>query len=120
MERLLLRAAHGECFNEELKDVIELYGNDFNHSQLKSQLQILNTQGKQFSQGKVSLVGYTSKAGGGTFIAIRSCKTCIVMPATNAKVNICFLALKRVKTFLRSSMNQSRLNHLMIFYVHKD
>ena len=44
----------------------------------------------------------------------------LVMPATNATSERSFSALKRVKTFLRSSMKQSRLNHLVLLHVHKD
>ena len=47
-------------------------------------------------------------------------KLILVMPATNATSERSFSALKRVKTYLRSSMTQSRLNHLMILQVHKE
>ena len=42
------------------------------------------------------------------------------MPATNATSERSFSALRRVKNYLRSTMTQSRLNNLMILYVHKD
>ena len=42
------------------------------------------------------------------------------MPATNAVSEISFSALKRVKTYFRSTTGDSRLNHLMMFHVHKD
>ena len=42
------------------------------------------------------------------------------MPATNAVSERSFSALKRVKTYLRSPTGDSRLNHLMMLYVHKD
>ena len=42
------------------------------------------------------------------------------MPATNAVSERSFSALRRVKTYLRSTMKQTRLNHLMILHVHKD
>lgn len=41
------------------------------------------------------------------------------MPATNAISERSFSALRLVKTYLRSTMNQDRLNHLMLLYVHK-
>ena len=44
----------------------------------------------------------------------------LVMPATNATSERSFSAMRRVKTYLRGSMKQSRLNHLMILHVHKD
>ena len=43
----------------------------------------------------------------------------LVVPATNAISECSFSSLRRVKTYLRSTMNQDRLNHLMILNVHK-
>ena len=47
-------------------------------------------------------------------------KLILVMPSTNAVSERSFSALRRVKTYLRSTMKQTRLNHLMILHVHKD
>ena len=44
----------------------------------------------------------------------------LVMLATNATSERSFSALRRVKTYLRSTMMQKRLNNLMILHVHKD
>ena len=44
----------------------------------------------------------------------------LVAPGTNATSERSFSALRRVKTYLRSTMTQPRLNHLMILNVHKD
>ena len=48
-------------------------------------------------------------------------KLLLVMPATNAVSELgSFSALKRVKTYLRSTTGDSRLNHLMMLHVHKE
>ena len=47
-------------------------------------------------------------------------KLMLVMPATNAVSERSFSALKRVKTYLRSTTGESRLNHLMLLHVHKE
>ena len=47
-------------------------------------------------------------------------KLILIMPATNATSERSFSALRRVKTYLRSSMYQQRLNHLMLLHVHKE
>ena len=47
-------------------------------------------------------------------------KLILVMPATNATSERSFLALKRIKRYLRSTMKQERLNSLMTIDVHKD
>ncbi len=44
----------------------------------------------------------------------------LVMPATNATSERSFSALRRVKSYLRSTMGQQRLNNLMVLHVHKD
>ena len=47
-------------------------------------------------------------------------KLLLVMPATSAVSERSFSALKRVKTYLRSTTEDSTLNHLMMLHVHKD
>ena len=42
-------------------------------------------------------------------------KLILVMPATNAESRRVFSGLKRVKTYLRSTMGQQILNHLMLY-----
>ena len=44
----------------------------------------------------------------------------LVMPATNAESERAFSSLRRVKSYLRSTMSQERLNHLMVLHIHKD
>ena len=44
----------------------------------------------------------------------------MVCPATNAVSKRSASALRHVKTYLRSTMTQSRLNHLIILHCHKD
>ena len=43
-----------------------------------------------------------------------------VMPSTNATSERSFSALRRLKSYLRTTMSQERLNFLMLLYVHKD
>ena len=47
-------------------------------------------------------------------------KLLLVMPATNAVSERSFSAMKRIKSYLRSTMSNNRINHLMIMHVHKD
>ena len=44
----------------------------------------------------------------------------LVMPASNAMSERSFSALQRIKSYLRLTMTQQRLNSLMILHVHKD
>ena len=45
-------------------------------------------------------------------------KRTLVMPATNASSERSFSALRRVKSYLRSTMRQDRLNHLIVLHIH--
>ena len=47
-------------------------------------------------------------------------KLLLVMPATNASSECSFSALRRIKTYLRTTMTQQRLNHLMLLHVNKE
>ena len=42
-----------------------------------------------------------------------------VMPATNAGSERSFSALRRIKTYLRSTMSQQRMNNLLLVHIHK-
>ena len=44
----------------------------------------------------------------------------LVMPATNAASERSFSTLRRVKSYLHSTMTQQRLNHLMVLHIHKE
>lgn len=44
----------------------------------------------------------------------------LVMPATNAVSERSFSTLRRVKSYLRSTMSQARLNHTMLLHIHKN
>ena len=45
-------------------------------------------------------------------------KLLIVLPATNATSERSFSALKRIKTYLRSTTSGNRLNHCMLLHVY--
>jgi len=42
------------------------------------------------------------------------------MPATNALSERSFSALRRLKTYLRSTTTNSRLNNMLTLHIHKD
>ena len=47
-------------------------------------------------------------------------KLLLVMPGTNATSEQSFSALRRLKTYLRTTMTQQCLNNLMVLHVHKE
>ena len=44
----------------------------------------------------------------------------LVMPATNAVSERSFSSMRRLKSYIRSTMNQSRINHVMILHLNKE
>jgi len=44
----------------------------------------------------------------------------LVMPATNAASERSFSVMRRLKNYLRSTVNQARLNHIMVLHIYKE
>ena len=44
----------------------------------------------------------------------------LTIPITTATAERSFSALRRIKTYLRSTMSEERLNNTMLLHVHKD
>ena len=51
---------------------------------------------------------------------MHSVKAGLVMPGTNGISELPFSALRRIKTYLGSTMNQDRLTHLMTLHILKE
>ena len=47
-------------------------------------------------------------------------KILLVMPATSASSEHSFSGLQRIKTYLRATMTQKRLNDLLVLNIHKE
>ena len=126
LEQLLLKAVCKENYSSEFDFVTKFYGPDLNVHALEMQLQIFATN--FIMEGKKTSIKDILKYLRNISAAQRAllseiciiAKLILVMPATNAVSERSFSALRRVKTYLRSTMKQTRLNHLMILHVHKD
>ena len=113
------------AFQEELKFVCNFYRGDFKEEQLKLHLDILaNTLPQSNEHNFHSLVGFIRKLSPAQRALMAEVCTLIsmilVMPATNAISERSFSALKRVKTYLRATMSQRRVNSIMMLHVNKD
>ena len=103
--------------------VAKHYSADMNMADLKTQLQTLSTNMESdVSLGNVMKFFQEVPSAGRTLYSevITLIKLILVMPASNATSERSFSALKRLKTYLRSTMTQLRLNNLMVLYVHRD
>ena len=126
LEQLIIKAAAKRDYLEELNEVVSFYASDFSKSELETQLELLG-------QMKIPASGHHLQ-----FCDIHKCfqslppaqlsllsqvsllvKLITIMPATNAVSERSASALRRVKTYLRSSMTQMRLNNMMVVHIHK-
>ena len=125
LENLLLKAANKEDFSEEKNLVTAFYDTDFDAQRLKVHLEIFGEDYtklitkdlrsimehlRDFSEIQKSLISEVTKL----------VKLILVLPATNATSESAFSMLRLVKSYLRSTMGQSRLNHLMLLSTYKE
>ncbi len=129
VEELLLKAAQGKDYHAEFDFVINFYGSDFVSSQLDTQLQTLGTYfaNNCSAQKNIQLkdiLSYLQSLSEPQLTVYSQVVTLatlmLVMPATNAASERSFSALTRIKTYLRATMSQTRLNSLMVLHVHKE
>ena len=98
-----------------------MYGPDLNVSDLKLQLEILNIADSVTDVVDIKkYLQQLSPAEKALLSQVILVMLILVMPATNASSEGSLSAMQRVKSYLRSTMPQERLNHLMILHVHKE
>ncbi len=124
MEALLLKSINKEDYTEELKKILEVYKDDVNGSNLETQLKIFCTTAPDGINSIYDILSYLQKLSLADKELIKEiciiAKLILVMPATNSSSECSFSAMKRVKSYLRSTMTQDRLNNLMILHVHQE
>ena len=129
IQDLQLKSIRKEDFDEDFNVVVEIYRDNVNDYLLKTQLSL-------FPQVASNLNYDVEKINISDIIALFRCftpakqqflaevaklgKILIVAPATNAISERSFSALKRVKSYLRATTGQNRLNHLMFLHVHSE
>ena len=108
----------------ELTTVCNLYGSDLHAANLKMQLELLSDHisGKNTDifDVKKYLQELTPAVKALFSEVVLLMKLILVLPATNATSERSFSAMRRVKSHLRSTMGQERLNNLMVLHVHKE
>ena len=127
LQDLLLKAVKGDDYRECLNHVTSLYHDDLDAQQLQLHLVIFQANFRLVDKTSVtvydirdyilSLSPYERDLVSEVVISL---KLIMVLPSTNAVSERSFSALKRLKTYLRSTMKQDRLNHLLLLHVHKD
>ena len=129
LETLLVKACKQEELQEHLDKVCDFYHDDFDKEMLHCQLQTFGVHFQTVEEQVAHITIFDVKR---YFLALspgqasllsqvrRLLQLILIMPATNATSERSFSALRRLKNYLRSTMAQERLNHLMIMHVHKE
>ena len=125
MQSLLLKAANKACYEEEFNRVSQIYSDDIDCYLLSVQLKLLAVATKDagYKEGQVDLMkvmhilrNFVSKEAISQVLILA--KLLLVAPATNATSERTFSTLRRIKTYLRSTMSNNRLNHNMVIHIH--
>lgn len=133
LEQLLIKASQGDDFSHELDFCCNFY-KDVNRACLQPQLCTFKLDFIKYNKQKfgheldkvtiLDIQEYFSCLSDGQRRLLsevtRLVQLILVMPATNATSERSFSALRRIKSYLRSTMMQDRLNHLLVLHVHKD
>lgn len=124
IQEVFLKSFKGEPIQEDLTTVINTFSDDLIVEELKAQLTTLKFYAEDPVTDATDLIkflqGLTAAQRRLMPQVVVLAKLLLVMPATNAVSERSFSALKRVKTYLRATTKQKRLNHLMILHVHKN
>ena len=124
-----MKSFASEPCDTELAELVKMYSEYFDSFQLKRQLllspQTAESMGFDTSEFDVNdLVTFLQSLDSSRRKLLSEISTLgkllLVMPAANAVSERSFTSLKRMKTYLRSTTGDSRLNHLTMLNVHKD
>ena len=126
---ILLTTVDSQLQSELLKEVVEFYHSDFGSQGLiQTQLTLLHANSTKESplESLQSIITYlqTLTSAQKEFYSeiIKIVTLILVMPATNAVSERSFSALRRLKTWLRTTMTEARLNWCMVLHnvIHKE
>ena len=119
----MLKAAKGDIFIQECNDVMVIYSNDFDENRFQVQLETLQEYCTNLD-GNICIRSVTEalrnlKVQSHLGEVFKFTKLNLVLPATNVTSERTFSLLKVTKSDLRSTIKQSKLNHLMVLTAHK-
>lgn len=122
MEKMLIAAANGETVS--IGNIHSIYCDEFNFDLLQTQLEMLKTlvpQNLSIKTFSKFLEWFNSSASRHMLSEVKKViRLILVLPATNAISERSFSTLRRVKTYLRSTMTEVRLNSLMKLHIYRD
>ena len=129
IEEILLKAANGSSYQNELSALeVSCYKNDIDWSDLSRHLPLLQDVVKKYNPNlkKVTSVHSICEALNSNNIYKDMLPSVhillrlyLTIPVTSATSERTFSALRRLLTYLRSTMTEKRLNHCLLLHVHK-
>ena len=131
IEAVLMDSANGKAVTLTNEFVL-LYAKDIDMEKLNLQLKLLPDAVKTISPDGIQIRQVTRIQTLCDILNTQNClktllsevhkllKIYLTIPVTTASSERNFSALKRVKTYLRNSMTQSRLNHCMLLHINHD
>uniref|UniRef100_A0A8W8J9Y5 HAT C-terminal dimerisation domain-containing protein n=1 Tax=Magallana gigas TaxID=29159 RepID=A0A8W8J9Y5_MAGGI len=132
LEDVLLKSVRcDKTFKEDLDFILDFYKDDLDKTSLLSQLETFTSYARN-NLCDPSTVSVSDLVKSVCQISMSPTSRCLfseivtllrlvlMMPATNATSERTFSSLRRVKTYLRSTKPQERLNHLLILHIHWD
>ena len=127
LENLLLKAVRQESNEECLTVVTNFYSTDFDTTQLTLHLSVLASSfpaNLRHTTTVLDVRKHVQAMSSREKLLISQVITLLhlilVIPSTNATSERSFSAMRRVKMYLRSTMSQDRLNHIVLLHCHKD
>ena len=125
LEEALVKGVSGEDISKQLHEISRLY-TEIDISQFTVHLASMSTYFKtnHITVSLESCLKYlTDLSPAMQAFYSEVCKVArllMVMPATNATSERSFSVMRRLKSYLRSTMGQSRLNHIMLLNIYKE
>ena len=126
LEQVVLLAAKTGNYSSEFQEVVDFYLNDFNRSELETQLEVFSqmeapdcTNPITFKDVHKPLQSLPASQMALIFQVVHLVKLVLLMPATNAVSERSASAMRCIKTYLPSSMTQTQLNNAMFVHIHK-
>uniref|UniRef100_H3ANI8 DUF4371 domain-containing protein n=1 Tax=Latimeria chalumnae TaxID=7897 RepID=H3ANI8_LATCH len=107
LEQLILKTIKGGEYEEEFHYITQLYADDLDASSLQAQLQALaaNFAMKNNCSGLRDVIDFMKN---------------LYYTECQFFSNVAVCALRLIKNYLRTTMSQARLNHLMLLHIHKN
>lgn len=126
LEEILVVSAKGKApSSERLEVLLGIHASDFSLDQLRAQLLMLPTITSGLDPCNALSIGEKIGCESSTVRdlmnqVVRLVILVLTVPTSAATSERSFSGLRRLKTYLRSTMSQSRLTHLMVLHVHQE